>query len=122
MRILADENIGRGVIRALRAVGYDVLSVLESKPGLSDTEVLSMAQAQERVVITQDKDFGELAVRGGLPARSGIVLLRLRQGRPQDDAQRILAILTSRDDWSGHFSVVDDDKIRMRVLPPPSTR
>ena len=58
--------------------------------------------------------------RSGI-ARSGIVLFRLRRGRPQDDAQRIVAILTSRDDWSGHFSVVDDDKIRMRVLPPPST-
>ncbi len=56
-------------------------------------------------------------MRRGLAASSGIILFRLSQGTPYNDTARIVAILGSRKDWSGHFSVVDDEKIRMRPLP-----
>lgn len=122
MRLLADENIGRGLIVALRLAGYDVLSIKEQMPGTSDADVLETAQSQERVVITQDKDFGELAVRYGLPAGCGIILFRMGRSYSGEDPRRIVEILKSRHDWPGHFTVVDDDKIRMRVLPSPPVR
>ena len=67
--------------------------------------------------MTFDKDFGELAVRMGLPASSGVVLLRLKGDNPETDNARALAALTSRDDWAGHFAVVTDDRVRLRALP-----
>ena len=67
--------------------------------------------------MTFDKDFGELACRVGLPASSGVVLFRLTGSSPEVDNSRALAALESRNDWAGCFSVVTDDRIRMRRLP-----
>jgi hypothetical protein len=68
-----------------------------------------------------DKDFGELAFRSLLPASCGVILFRLAGMDPETDNQRILEAVESRTDWAGHFSVVTDDRIRMRPLPgPPS--
>jgi predicted nuclease of predicted toxin-antitoxin system len=71
-----------------------------------------------RVLLTFDKDFGELAWRSGLPASCGIVLFRLPALGPARVGKVIADVLTSRDDWSGHFSVVEPGRIRVRVLPP----
>lgn len=72
MRILANENFPGPVIRALRQRGHDVVSVKETMRGASDPQVLARAQAEERLVVAFDKDFGELAFRFGLPARCGV--------------------------------------------------
>ena len=117
LRILADENIGGRVVGALRSAGYDVISVKEQFPGIRDTDVLRIAHEEQRLIITQDRDFGELAVRLGLPASSGVLLIRIDRGLPHDDAERIVTVVRSRADWSGHFSVVDDERTRMRPLP-----
>jgi predicted nuclease of predicted toxin-antitoxin system len=96
-----------------------VLSVKESMRGAGDRAVLERARAEVRLVVTFDKDFGELAVRLGLPATSGVVLFRLSGTSPEDDNTRVLAVLESRSDWSGHLAVVTGDRIRMRPLPSP---
>jgi len=116
MRILADENVPGPVVTALRAAGHDVLWAKEDTPGASDLEVLSQADRDGRLVVTLDKDFGELAVHRGLAASSGVVLLRLRGASPGADDARAVGALTSRDDWAGHFAVVTDDRVRLRRL------
>ncbi|NCO41503.1 MAG: hypothetical protein COZ06_15190 [Armatimonadetes bacterium CG_4_10_14_3_um_filter_66_18] len=117
MRFLADENVSSTVIGGLRATGAEVLAVKESMRGARDVDILRRAQAEGRIVVTHDKDFGELAYRLRLPADSGVVLFRLSGDSPERDNWRVLAVLQSRDDWEGHFSVVADDRIRMRPLP-----
>lgn len=67
MRILANENITGSVIEELRQRGHDVLAVKESMRGEQDDVILARAQAEERILITQDKDFGELAFRSHWP-------------------------------------------------------
>jgi predicted nuclease of predicted toxin-antitoxin system len=84
--------------------------------GAPDVEVLGAAQRDQRLVVTFDKDFGELAFRSRLPAACGVVLLRLSGSSPQEDNRRAFAVLTSREDWAGKFSVVTDERIRMRPL------
>jgi predicted nuclease of predicted toxin-antitoxin system len=78
---------------------------------------LARAQAEQRLVVMHDKDFGELAFRVGLPAECGVILLRLAGDHPDVDNQRALQAIESRSDWAGHFSVVSEDRIRMRPLP-----
>lgn len=117
MRILADENFPGPVLRALRAQGHDVLSAKESLRGAGDEEILARAQAEGRVVVTFDKDFGELAYRFGLSAASGIVLFRLSGSSPEIDNARTLAALATGIEWTGSFSVVSDERIRVRPLP-----
>jgi predicted nuclease of predicted toxin-antitoxin system len=80
-------------------------------------EVLAQAQADDRVLLTFDKDFGELAFGAGLPASCGVVLFRLSARSPAQVIRVIVAALESRTDWAGHFSVVEDDQIRLTPLP-----
>ncbi len=69
---------------------------------------------ERRVLVTFDKDFGELAWKAGLPAECGIVLFRMPL-RP-DSCVRLGDLLSSRDNWTGHFSVIEPGRIRMRRL------
>ena len=117
MRWIVDENVSGTVIHTLRDRGHDVLSVKESLRGVGDPHILARAQAEHRVLVTNDKDFGELAFRCGLPASSGIVLFRLSGADPESDNRRVLQVLESSGDWTGHFAVVTDDRVRLRPLP-----
>jgi predicted nuclease of predicted toxin-antitoxin system len=117
MRILADENFPRPILQALREQGHDINSVKETMRGATDREVLEQAQKDERLVVTFDKDFGELAFRFGLPATSGVILFRLSGDGPEADNARALAALARPLEWAGNFAVVTDDRIRIRPLP-----
>jgi predicted nuclease of predicted toxin-antitoxin system len=122
MRFIANENVAGTVIIELRDRGHDVLAVKDSMQGKNDDVILAIAQAEQRIVVTHDKDFGELAFREGLPSASGVILLRLSGSGPDIDNRRVLEVIESRTDWEGHFSVVTDDRIRMRPLPPPPVK
>lgn len=117
MRLLANENIPGPVVRTLRELGHDVLWAKESLRGESDLVVLARAQAEQRVTVTCDPDFGELAFRAGLPAQCGVVLFRIVWSDPITDNALAVSALSSRDDWSGVFAVVERDRIRVRPLP-----
>jgi predicted nuclease of predicted toxin-antitoxin system len=78
MRLLANENVPGEAVRALREDGHDVAWVRTDAPGCSDGDVLARARSESRVVITFDKDFGELAFRARLPTSAGVILARLR--------------------------------------------
>jgi hypothetical protein len=67
MRFLADENISLPTIRVLRASGLDVESIAELSPGTPDEQVLAYAREQNQVLITFDRDFGELVYHRGAP-------------------------------------------------------
>ncbi len=83
---------------------------------MSDQEVIDLARREGRVLLTFDKDFGELAFRSGLPEECGIVLIRLREPYPTRMQERVASALMARGDWKGHFSVIEPDRIRMRPI------
>ena len=116
MNLLADENVPRGTVGRLRALGCDVASIQEIGPGMVDRDVIGLARQEGRILLTFDKDFGELAFRSGLPADCGIVLIRLRESSPLKMQERVTSALMARDDWRGHFSVIEADRIRMRPI------
>ncbi len=117
MRILANENFPGDAIAALRQRGHDVAWVRTDAPGSSDWQVLERAEIEDRVLITFDKDFGDLAFRAKLPASSGIVLFRISVPSSAHVARVAVATLESRTDWEGQFAVVEDARIRMTPLP-----
>jgi predicted nuclease of predicted toxin-antitoxin system len=117
LRILANENFSSEAVLALRYAGHNVAWVRTDAPGSSDQDVLDRAQAEERVIVTFDKDFGELAFLWGLPSSCGVILFRI-QPRSSNYISRVAVnALGSRNDWSGNFSVIEDDRIRMTPLP-----
>jgi predicted nuclease of predicted toxin-antitoxin system len=82
MRLLADENIPARVVTGLRATGHDVRAIAEELRGSSDTEVAACATGDQRVLVTLDKDFGELAITGQLDGNLVVVLLRIDPPEP----------------------------------------
>src|SRR3979490_1144575 len=70
MRFLADENVSRLIIERLRAGGFDVISVGETRSGTTDNDVLETADAESSILIIEDRDFGELVLRQPLASRS----------------------------------------------------
>jgi len=117
VNLLANENFPLAAVNALRAAGYDVLWARTEMAGSSDEEVLARARLESRVMVTFDKDFGELAYRSGKPAACGVILFRLVPSSPTYVAERTVAVLQSRDDWQGHFAVADEARIRLRPIP-----
>ena len=81
MRFLANENLPRASITALRASGHDVVWVRETSPGC------------------------------------GVVLFRMPMPRSQETGARLTKLINARDDWAGHFSVIEAGRVRMRKLP-----
>jgi predicted nuclease of predicted toxin-antitoxin system len=77
MRFLANENFPGEAVTALQTTGHDVSWVRVLAPGMNDHDVLAWAVRESRVLLTFDKDFGELAWSRGLPATCGIVLFRI---------------------------------------------
>ncbi|MBV9287737.1 MAG: DUF5615 family PIN-like protein [Hyphomicrobiales bacterium] len=116
MRFLANENFPGAAVTALKAAGQDVIWVRTASPGMTDAEVLAWAGRDGRVLLTFDKDFGELARRSGLPNDCGVVLLRLPIPKAGEVGQRLAKIITERQDWPGHFSVIEPGRVRMRPL------
>ena len=116
MRFLANENFPRDAVTALRAGGHDVVWIRIAAPGSKDCDVLAWAARERRLLLTFDKDFGELARASTLPAECGILLVRMPMPPASLVGARIAAIVASREDWAGHFSVIEPGRIRMRPL------
>jgi predicted nuclease of predicted toxin-antitoxin system len=84
--------------------------------GAEDRMVMARAQDENRLVLTNDKDFGELAFRLKLPATCGVILLRVTGSNPQSTKQRILEAFDARTDCAGHFAVITDRHIKLRPI------
>jgi predicted nuclease of predicted toxin-antitoxin system len=117
MRILANENFPRGAVEALRARGHDVFWARTDSPGCPDLEVINRAASEHRILITFDKDFGELAFRRQLSSPAGIILFRMKAPSAKHVGHVAVAVLEGRTDWAGHFSVIEEGRVRMTPLP-----
>ena len=117
MNFLIDENIPYDAVAALREKGHDVVWIREVARGSADKEVLARAEEEKRILITLDKDFGELAFHSYLSVSCGIILFRIPMPSSSYMAKFVVTVIESRSDWSGHFAVVEENRIRMRALP-----
>jgi predicted nuclease of predicted toxin-antitoxin system len=116
IRFLADENVSHRVVERLRAAGFEVAAIGLTNPGASDSDVLAMARRDGRILITEDRDFGELVVRQRLEIQ-GVVLLELDRLSNIAEADRVAAVLsTNVDKLSGNLLVIEAGRIRIRPL------
>jgi predicted nuclease of predicted toxin-antitoxin system len=119
MKLLADECCDALLVQGLRQDGHDVRYVTEFAPGEQDESILKQAAAEERILVTEDKDFGELVVRLSLPAY-GIILLRINPANSQAKLSRLRDLLRKHASrLPGCFVVVDPRKTRFRPLASP---
>jgi predicted nuclease of predicted toxin-antitoxin system len=116
VRLLADECFDGSVVQGLRRLGHDVAYIAEHASGLTDPEVLGLAVAEGRLLITEDKDFGEIVIRLRRPA-IGVVLLRMDRSRPAEKLARLISALhLAPDRLHGNLIVVSRERVRFHPL------
>ncbi|MCH7497694.1 MAG: DUF5615 family PIN-like protein [Candidatus Marinimicrobia bacterium] len=113
MRFLVDENVGPSVADWLTEQRHDVFSVYKDYRGENDTFVLEKAQFEDRILITSDKDFGEIVFRKKRP-HSGVILLRLANEQPMKTIAALRRLLDQyADQLAGRFVVVTETFVRI---------
>jgi len=116
MNIFADESVDRQIVERLRREQHKVDYVPEMAPGISDNEVLDWSNQKEALLITADKDFGDLVFRKK-QSMCGILLIRL-SGMPAAEKAERVAITVHRygEEMLNRFSVLTKDALRIRKI------
>ena len=118
LSLLADENIDQRLVSSLRLAGISVYSVAESATGITDEEVMGLSKDLGALILTDDKDFGEIVFR---KQRScpGIVLLRLTGVDCSRKADHLIQVINRYgSEMIGKFVVITAERVRIRKLLP----
>lgn len=117
MRWMADECVHGYIVGKLKASGHDVVLVTEVAPASEDGPILSLARDEQRILLTQDMDFGEIVFRDRFSGAAGVVLLRMRL-HPIDSVWRRLeaAIQEFGESLVGRYVVIGANRFRSRSL------
>ena len=114
MKFLVDVGVGRGVEDFLKESGFDVRTVRDIDPKAKDSEILQIAANEQRMIVTMDKDFGDLVYRSG-KRHSGILLLRLEAATGDQKVKIVERIIRSFEkEIKGRFCVYQDDRLRIK--------
>lgn len=116
-KFLANENVPAEAIEAARHAGCDMAWVHERQPGANDESVIALALSESRVLVTFDKDFGQLVFHKGCCGSNVIILCRPRLRSPAYLAEFLTAVLAEPIEWHGHFSVAREGRLRVVPLP-----
>jgi predicted nuclease of predicted toxin-antitoxin system len=116
MRWLLDERVDFALVEWLRQAGHDVAYVPDLSPQASDIEVMHLAATDARLLLTEDKDFGDLVFRHALPV-PGVLLLRIDASRHEQKPARLAAATDLFGDrLLGQYTVIEDARFRARPL------
>ena len=114
MQFLADESCDFAVVRALRQAGHDVLAVAEAAPSAADEDVLQMAVTDQRLLLTEDKDFGQW-IYAEKRASGGVILLRYSATARTTMPDAVVRLIDRHADrLLGCFVVIQPDRVRIR--------
>jgi len=116
MQFLADENLEKPIVDWLREEGHDVIYIAEEAPSIKDEKIIQLALKENRILITNDKDFGELVFHYG-NITSGIILIRSKDKRFQKKLELVKQVLKEiKNKISGNFIVVNENGIRIKKI------
>lgn len=119
MKIVADENVAKPIVDRLRQAGHEVMYITEISPAIADDEVLKVASQGGALLLTDDKDFGELVYHQHQQTL-GVLYIRLPKLSNSAKANTIEQVLTNYGaQLINAFSVVTPHKIRIRQPPTP---
>ena len=117
MRFMVDESTGAAVVEYLRSSGHDVLAVAELMRQADDPDILTSALNEDRILITNDKDFGELVYRTGR-THPGVLLLRLHNESSANRVRVVKSVLGKyADRLARQFVVATESNVRIRFAP-----
>ena len=114
MNLLVDENVDKSIVDELRQNGHNALYIAEFAPSINDETVLYQANQNRALLLTEDKDFGELVFRQGL-VHTGVVLVRLAGLSPQAKSTIISTVFANHEnELLEAFSVISPGRVRIR--------
>jgi len=113
---LANENFPRQSIILLKNAGFEVLSVAEQSPGIADSEVLALACREGMVILTFDRDYGELLFKYRQSKPDGVIYFRTGLEHPEQAGRILLGYLDNSLEIKGYFTVVGIHGVRQRPL------
>jgi predicted nuclease of predicted toxin-antitoxin system len=115
--VLADENVPAATVRVLRDAGIDVRSASEEMPGTADAVLLALARDEGRLLLTFDRDYGELIYRHRHPSPPALVYMRFVPTTPEEPAMVFQNLLRHGEiELDGRFTVVTRTQVRQRPL------
>lgn len=114
MKFLLDENLGKEAAKFLKGLGHSAIRIREINPGIPDYEVLDLALSQRSVLITSDKDFGELVFKEKQP-HTGVIFLRLEDESSDNKITALKFVLPKY--VVGKFIVVEEKEGKFRIRP-----
>jgi predicted nuclease of predicted toxin-antitoxin system len=114
MKFLLDVGVGNKVWHYLTNQGYDVKLITSINPNMPDSDILHIAENEERMVITMDKDFGDLVYHSG-KAHKGVLLLRLEDATGDEKVLVMQFIIDNfKEQIEGKFCVFKNGRLRIR--------
>lgn len=117
IKFLANVNVPLATIQKLQNEGFDVVSVGADFPSIKDEAVILFASTERRIIITFDRDYGELIFKRNLNAPLGVIYFRIQNFQPEEPAEILLNLLSSQDiEFAGFFTVISEKNIRQRRL------
>jgi predicted nuclease of predicted toxin-antitoxin system len=117
MKFLADENFPYAGIKLLRNSGYSVFAVFEDTPGAKDCDILNRAHTENLIILTFDRDYGELIYKHNLLTPKGVVYFRFTPNSPEEPAKILIDIIKiGKPLLADKFTVVEKERIRQRPI------
>ena len=114
MKFFADENIDRQIVEILRQTENEVHYIMELEPGISDDQIIKKANQESALLITADKDFGEIVFRQKR-ITEGVILIRLPGISPKNKADIVkTAIQEHAEELEHNFTVITPGVVRIR--------
>lgn len=113
MRFLADESCDFSIVRALRVAGHDIKEVRELSPGATDDKVIGLALQESLVLLTEDKDFGQLFFASAAKS-PGVILIRFPANVRKNVTRVVVEFVENNSNKiERHFIVIQPGRIRI---------
>ncbi len=116
MQFLADENFPFLSIQLLREHGFDIVSIRENSPGISDLSIIRLAQQHQLIILTFDKDYGEILFSNQIINPPSIIFFRHKGADPRFAAQVLISVTKANYQLEGYFTVIEENNFRQRKL------
>jgi len=115
MQFLANENFPIKSVLLFRQSGFDIKAIGTDNPSIADEEVIEIANKEDRIILTFDKDYGELIFKYGYKPKAGVIFLRFHNFEPEKPAEYLLKMFeTATINFENTLTVIDRKKIRQR--------